>query len=365
MRKTPSDHSFRILFQTALDPILIWNNARQCVDVNAAGCELLGYSYEEMLGLTIDEVSSVDLRATVPERWAMFLELGTISGEWTLCRKDGTSRLVEFRGTANFVPGLHLAFVRDLTEQKAAEQEVARQREQLRAVSARLSRVSEHERTELARELHDQLGQLLTALKMDAAFVRRQLPGDSNRSEELRSKLTNIADGLDTAIQEVRRISAEMRPVALDRLGLLEALEWLCEEFERRGGVRCRVKTDVEELHLEPDAALQLFRIVQEALTNTTRHARASRVTIVARLTDERFVLEVRDNGRGISDAALVDPGSLGLIGMRERALRAGGELTVMRNGRKGTVVKVEVPVAPRPRHHSPRKRPTGLRSST
>src|SRR5918995_2092415 len=86
MRNTPSDHSFRILFQTALDPILIWNNARQCVDVNAAGCELLGYSYKEMLGRTIDEVSSIDLRPILPERWAMFLEMGTISGEWTLCR---------------------------------------------------------------------------------------------------------------------------------------------------------------------------------------------------------------------------------------------------------------------------------------
>jgi PAS domain S-box-containing protein len=258
-------------------------------------------------------------------------------------RKDGV--VIETAwAVVHLSDGTAIGIGQDITERKRVEAQLRTSGEQLRRISARIEHAVEHERTELARELHDQLGQALTALKMDLVWVTQQIqdPRPDPRAA-LSDKTAAMSTAVDTIIREVRRISAGLRPIALDRLGLLEAIEWQADEFERRTGIRCRFDSNVSSVDLAVDQATQIFRIVQEALTNTTRHARATRVTIVARLLRDRFVLEVRDNGRGISAEALADPSALGLAGMRERALLAGGELTITRPGRRGTVVRVEL----------------------
>lgn len=233
---------------------------------------------------------------------------------------------------------------RALLQLKRVEEELRSSREQLRRLSARVDSTIERERTELARELHDQLGQSLTALKMDLAWIAAQVEEASGDPIAIGKKIAAMMQAIDTTIRRVRRISADLRPIALDRLGLLDAIAWLADDFERRTGVRCRLESRIETLDLAPDRATQVFRIVQEALVNTTRHANATRVTIAARLCGGICHIDVRDNGRGISHEEAADPRSLGLLGMRERALLVGGDVTISRAGRKGTIVAITIP---------------------
>lgn len=230
----------------------------------------------------------------------------------------------------------------DITERKEAEEQLERSLEQLRALSARLQSVREEERTRIAREIHDELGQAMTGLKMDLAWLARQLPTDA---PSLRQKVASMSHLVDETIQVVRRISTELRPGVLDDLGLLAALEWQAQDFQTRTGIRCRLVTTVEELELDADRSTALFRIFQETLTNVARHAQATEVTVRLDVCEDHLILEVKDNGVGISSQALADSHSLGLLGMRERALLFGGSVEVRGEPERGTTVTVRIPV--------------------
>jgi PAS domain S-box-containing protein len=216
--------------------------------------------------------------------------------------------------------------------------------DQLRGLHARIEGIREAERTAIAREIHDELGQALTALKMDIAWVARRL-GDS---ENVRDKLQEMASHADNIIHTVRRISAELRPGVLDDLGLSAAIEWQAEEWSRRTGVRCSVHTEVGALRLERPVATAVFRIFQEALTNIARHANATKVEARLRQQAGELELEVCDDGVGLPpDAARGS--SLGLLGMRERARLLGGDCEVKRREPHGTIVRLRLPIAERP----------------
>jgi PAS domain S-box-containing protein len=218
--------------------------------------------------------------------------------------------------------------------------------EQLRALSARVESVREEERTGIAREIHDELGQSLTALKMDLAWVCRRLSSASEVSpESLVQKLSAMSDMTDEIIGQVRRISADLRPGVLDDLGLLAAIEWQAQEFEKRTGTACVVESDMEDAHLARDLSTAVFRIFQEALTNVARHAEATRVDVRLCRKDGKARLEVTDDGIGISPESQRSPGSLGLLGIRERARRLGGTATIVSAASGGTVVSLEVPM--------------------
>jgi len=220
--------------------------------------------------------------------------------------------------------------------------------EQLRALTARTEEVREEERTGIAREIHDELGQALTAFKMDLSWLGRRISGESSApGTTLVEKLASMSTMVDEVIERVRRISAELRPGVLDDLGLLAAIEWEAQRFEERSGATCVVSSNVGDRQFGRDVSTAVFRIVQEALTNVARHARATHVTIrLDSAPDGRALrLEVRDDGVGISDDATRNPRALGLLGMRERARRFGGTVTSRRVPDGGTVVTVEVPL--------------------
>jgi len=223
--------------------------------------------------------------------------------------------------------------------------------EQLRALSARVESVREDERTGIAREIHDELGQSLTALKLDLAWVGRRLSSESGASPEgLVQKLRAMSDMTDDIIRQVRRISAELRPGVLDDLGLLAAIEWQAQEFEKRTGTTCAVTSNVDDLRLARDLSTAVFRIFQEALTNVARHAEASRVDVRLHRGDRNVRLEVTDDGKGISPESLRSPGSLGLLGIRERARRLGGAASFRGASPQGTIVSLDLPVEARER---------------
>lgn len=213
--------------------------------------------------------------------------------------------------------------------------------DRLRALGAHIERVREDERTRLARELHDELGQALTALKLDMKWVERHLPAD----DAPRERLHEMSAFTDRLIDNMRRIASDLRPGVLDVLGLAAAIEWQAQEFQRRTATTCIVHADIGDTKLEQDLSTQVFRIFQEALTNVARHAEASLVDVDLRCREGRLVLAVRDDGRGIPPDTLARRTSLGLLGITERAHRLGGALELTSPSAGGTKLVLDVPL--------------------
>jgi signal transduction histidine kinase len=235
----------------------------------------------------------------------------------------------------------YIGTVMDVTASKRAEQELQHSFDQLRALAGRLQSVREEERTRVAREIHDELGQALTAIKIDLAALIRDLPGDSGAQ---RQRSQSILKLLDEAIQSVRKIATELRPGILDDLGLVAAVEWAAEEFQARTGTKCELSLPGMDIALDQERATALFRILQETLTNIARHAKATRVDVRLAQENGDLILEVHDNGQGIGEEQLSTGSSLGILGMRERALLLGGELTISGDPTSGTTVSVRIP---------------------
>ncbi|HVC21630.1 MAG TPA: sensor histidine kinase [Vicinamibacterales bacterium] len=219
----------------------------------------------------------------------------------------------------------------------------------LRSLSTRLATVRENERARISRALHDELGQMLTTLKLDLTWLTAEITRrEAHPPLLLVNRLQSIVGLVDVTIGTVRRISLDLRPPVLDHLGLAEAVKWEATTFEARTGIRCRFRSHVPPGRIVQLQATVLFRILQEALTNVARHSHAGAVRIDLREERGRVRLDVRDNGRGITDVEIADARSIGLLGMRERALSVGGELTVAGAPGRGTVVTVTLP---RPRN--------------
>ena len=234
-----------------------------------------------------------------------------------------------------------LDIVWDVTDSKANEEAMRRSRQELRDLAARLQTVREEERTRIARELHDELGQALTGLKMDLSWVRGRLP---RTQSDLSDRLLNSITRLDGTVDSVRRIATELRPGVLDLLGLVAAIEWQSQEFFRRTGIETDLDLQSDDSPVDDVRATTIFRILQEALTNVARHAGATRVRIGVLQTQDELRLVVADNGRGITPVELAGRSSLGLIGIRERAIACGGVLEIAGQPGEGTRVEVRIP---------------------
>jgi signal transduction histidine kinase len=234
-------------------------------------------------------------------------------------------------------------FARDITERQRLQEELRAQREQLRALAAHVESVREEERVRIAREIHDELGQALTCMSMDLAFLDKQLPKENTQAA---ARVSALATLVKETVNTVRRISAELRPSILDDLGLGAAVEWLAHDFETRTGIDCAVSVP-GTITMSTERSTVVFRICQEALTNVARHANASHVSIDVIEAGDTLTLEVHDNGRGISEEEIRRADSLGLLGMRERAALLGGVAEVKGDAGHGTSVTVHVPLAP------------------
>ena len=233
-----------------------------------------------------------------------------------------------------------LAYEED--ERKRAEEQLQQSRERLRSLTGRLESIREEERTRIAREVHDELGQALTGVKLELAFLRDQL---SDVRPAILAKVESTVKLVDRTMQSVRKIATELRPVVLDQLGLIPAIEWQAQEFQNRTGIQCTLNIYLRTVALSVDRSTGVFRIFQEILTNVARHAQASGVDISMQEHAGNLLLQVSDNGRGITEAEVSGSQSLGLLGMRERALLLGGETTIQRNLEEGTRVTVRVPL--------------------
>ena len=234
----------------------------------------------------------------------------------------------------------YLWVANDITKRKHAE-------EALRALSARLRSAREEEGTRIAREIHDELGGVLTGLKWDLEKIDDTLnsSADGPYLPEIRERISSMTGLIETTINTVRRIASELRPGVLDDLGLVAAIEWQVEQFQLRSGLKCHWINNASEIELSRERATAVFRIFQEILTNVLRHAHAANLYVKLRRSKHYFELEVKDDGQGITESQTMNTQSLGLLGMKERALLVGGEVHITGKEGAGTTVVVRVPL--------------------
>jgi two-component system sensor histidine kinase UhpB len=229
----------------------------------------------------------------------------------------------------------------NITQSKLAEEEIKRSRAQLAELSAHDEKVKEQERTRISREIHDDLGGNLTAIKMALALLARRLPdGD----EFLTEKAAYVDSLVDRTIESIHRIAGDLRPSILD-IGLVAALKWQINEFEKQAGIACEFSTNQNEIDLHLDQATALFRIFQEALTNISKHAHASRVAVMLTRSNRNVRLEISDNGKGCATQDFDKPQSFGIRGMTERAIALGGDLSIGPGTEGGCVVAIKIPM--------------------
>jgi PAS domain S-box-containing protein len=342
----------RGLVEHAPDSIMVVDAQGRIVQANAQTEAMFGYRRDNLLGESVEML--------VPERFRE-RHLGHRAGyghepqprpmgaglELYGRRKDGSEFPVDIMlSPMQLATGaMVIAIVRDITRRKRAEEQLRQSQQQLRALATRLQEIREEERTRIARELHDELGQAMTGLKMELAWVGKQLakPGESLPTA-ISDKITEMTELINGTIHSVRRISSELRPGLLDDLGLAAAIEWQAHDFEGRSGIACDVTVPANGVDLNRETSTAVFRIFQETLTNVARHANATKVRVSMSQEGRHVILEIKDNGRGITASAISDKSSLGLLGMRERAALFGGEVNFVGVAGQGTTVAVTIP---------------------
>jgi signal transduction histidine kinase len=313
--------------------------------VNSAILTMFNAStHEELLGMTPAQFFSHDL-PPAKRRWRQFFDAGYLHTETDERRLDGSPMRIEgdymvIHDELGRIAG-HFGIQRDVTDKHLASEQIRTSREQLRALASRLQKVREEERTEVAREIHDELGQALTGLKLDIAWMKNRLP----RDHEMMTQCVSVIQRIDQTLTAVRRIATALRPSVLDQLGLAAALEWQGQEFRARTGIAVEMEVLTDDSPIPDDLGSSAFRILQESLTNIARHANATRVKIRLEQTPSGLTLEITDDGIGAPDMCLDGTKSLGVVGMRERALACGGEFSITGKPNRGTSVLLRVPL--------------------
>jgi len=276
------------------------------------------------------------------QTFMVFTEQRPQQWEWT--GPDGkTYAIFDYPFTDIDGSSLILELGIDITKRKKAEQELNESREKLRDLYAHFQAAVETEKKNIAREIHDEFGTILTALNIDLSWLEKKLPEDQHT---LIGRINKDVELINSAIKVVQRISSELRPGVLDYLGLSSAVEWQVKEFGNRTGIDWDIAIDIKTSELDKDLSIALFRILQEALTNIARHAEASKIGVSLGESDNMLILQVSDNGKGIRDHHLSDHRSFGIMGMKERVEFLGGDILIDGIPDKGTMVTVRVPLA-------------------
>lgn len=364
-RKKAED-KFKGLLESAPDAMIVTDQKGCIVLANHQSELLFHYKREELMGKPVEMLIPTEVRERHTEHRKRYFNSSNVRPmgaglELFAVRKDGSKFPVEISLSPLITSEgkLVVAAIRDITEKKNSEHllnkfneeltkqvaektsEIHENAEQLRQLTAHLQHIREEERETMAREIHDQLGQMLTGLKMDVSWLLKEInPKDNIISFKFKSSLSL----LDDIVKTVRRISTELHPGILDDLGLIAALEWQSNEFEKRSGIKVVFESPDDDINVIGSAAIGIFRIYQESLTNIARHAAASKIHALLKIEDNYLWLIITDNGKGFDTSVKSPNKSLGLIGMRERALMMDGKCEVSSAPGKGTTIKLIVP---------------------
>lgn len=313
------------------------------LEVNDAWTIGTGFSRDEVINQSIFKfASTMDQRLVERLREILKTPKPILNLEVRFESKDGREVIANTSAVMFDLDGepCYLWAADDITERKHAE-------DALRALSARLHSAREEEGARIAREIHDELGGILTGLKWDLEKIDNNLNStrDDSQLPEIHKRLGTMTTLIETTINTVRRIASELRPGVLDDLGLVAAIEWQVEQFQSRSGLKCHWTNNASEVELSRERATAVFRILQEILTNVLRHARATNLYVKLGCNKNYFELEVKDDGVGITESQRMNSRALGLLGMKERALLVGGEVCIIGKEGSGTTVLVRVPL--------------------
>ncbi|MRR14861.1 MAG: PAS domain S-box protein [Deltaproteobacteria bacterium] len=311
---------------------------------------IFGWHREELIGKSIRMIYRNEEEADRIGRifYSSLEHQRTYETEFPCLRKDGTEILCRMKASRigeKLREKRIVVTYEDVTAEKKAQEDLKRSREELRNLSTHLQFVREEESTRVARKIHDELGQSLTALQMDLSWLMSHL---SAGDKGIRDKTRSMSDLVDATIESVHNISTELRPSLLDDLGLPAAIEWQAADFQKRSGIRCQAHIVGPKSVIDKELATAVFRIFQETLTNIARHAKATLCKVNLTENEKELCLEVTDNGVGITQWQVDDPRSFGMIGMRERAHLWGGTVHVRNAKPSGTTVRVLIPLLPR-----------------
>ncbi|TFG35649.1 MAG: PAS domain S-box protein, partial [Nitrospirales bacterium] len=352
-----SEERYRTLIETSRDLIYTADRKGSITYMNPALEKILGYTPHELNGKSFAEIFAPDFidKARDLFRRAMKGELIPVY-EAEMIRKDGGRNTLEFNVETLYdkkgKPAGRYGIGRDITDRRRVEEELRTSQRQLRDLAERQQRAREEERIMIAREIHDELGGGLVGLKMDLSWLLNKLY-DTETDREITALLSKVRTSsklIDKLILVVRRVATDLRPSILDDLGLIAALEWQLQEFADRTEIQHEFVTALDYVNLEKNTSTAVFRIFQEALTNVLRHSRATKVVVTLRegdkslFGDENIIFEIRDNGKGITEEEILNPESLGLLGMKERVLAFGGELSIRGEPGGGTVLILKIP---------------------
>jgi len=338
------------MVEAAMDAIITVDESQHVVLFNAAAEAMFRCPREQAIGAPLARFIPERFRAGHERHVGRFGESGISS------RRMGALRIVvglrsdrgEFPIDASISQitesgkKFYTVILRDVTERIRAEEALRHSQTELRELAYATNSVREQEKSRIARELHDELGQALTALKLDLTWLSERLPAGQ---EAIAEKLGAMQAMIDGTVAATRRISADLRPMMLDDLGLVPAAEWLVQEFTQRTGIPCELRVASPELELKDPHATAVFRILQESLTNVARHAQAQRVEVALGRVDGTVTLNVRDDGRGFSLDDPRRPNAFGLMGLRERVSLLGGEIRIESQPGRGTVLYVQIPL--------------------
>jgi PAS domain S-box-containing protein len=334
------------LLNNSPNPVLVINPDTSIRYINPALEELTGFSSAELIGRKvpypwIPEDSVVEATRRINKN----LLGGESRVEKRIINKKGehiwiriNSAAVKENGKIKYV----LSNWSDITERKKAEKRLVKLNKELRNLSAHLESIRENERTRIAREIHDELGQSLAALKMDVCWLSDNLVRGQDNLRELTESMAKL---IDVTVQKTKRLCIELRPKLLDDIGIVGTIEWLVKEFQKATGIKCTLAFDLDEKTLDNERATAIFRIFQEALTNIYRHSKATKALISLTQSDNKVVLQVTDNGIGIKQERIDSPQSLGIIGMRERLHFFGGDIEIKGTNTRGTKLIVRIPL--------------------
>ncbi len=342
-----SQERFRTLYEE--NPLMNFtlDEDGKVLSVNKHGAADLGYHRDELIGSSILGVFNTEDHLTVLNQIKECISNPKKSFSWELRKvtKSGKTIWVAETGTALLdMNGNYMVMIvcENVTERKNAEKELQQINGQLRKLSSHLQSVREEERTNIAREIHDELGQQLTGLKMDASWIKRKI---QETSPKIAEKVDGMISLINETVQSVRRIASELRPGILDDLGLISALEWQGKEFQKRTGIRTDFRLPSDEIEIEKNLSTGIFRVYQETLTNVARHANATELKTSFELNGDKIILKIHDNGIGFDETKTKDKNTLGLVGMKERASMLGGKLTIESSKENGTSILLEVPL--------------------
>jgi PAS domain S-box-containing protein len=343
------ENRLSIIIHNSMDAIITIDSDEHILIFNTAAELMFGYSVEEALTMTLSRLIPQDLRVGHHAHVQAFAQSGDTA------RKMGSKLVLKgLRANGEEFPldasisraysngKLYMTVIlRDLTKQVKAQNELDRARTELRELSIASQTAREEEKSRISRELHDELGQNLTALKMDLSWLLAHASNDvASRTERIRA----MQSVLDSTVMATRRIAADLRPMMLDDLGLKAALEWLTQDFSRRTTVHCDLEINDEVGNLDTNVQSALYRTAQECLTNIYRHAKATQIKIEVHVDHSAVNMQIHDNGIGMSDEARSKRGSFGLIGMRERIYILGGKVAIESQLGQGTLVTIDLP---------------------